>query len=47
MTSMPDNTQSIKRQALLDKTQAIALMIDTAHQIGTPMHEVERDLLKQ
>ena len=47
MNSLPDNEQSIKRQALLDQAQAIVGMVECAYEEGTAAHEVEKNLLKK
>ena len=47
MPSLPDNAQSIKRQALLDQAQTIVGIVECAYEEGTAAHEVEKQLLKK
>jgi hypothetical protein len=47
MPSLPDNAQSIKRQALLDQAQAIVGIVECAHEQGTAAHEVEKQLFRK
>ena len=47
MPSLPDNAQSIKRQALLDQAQALVGIVESAYEQGTAAHEVEKQLLRK
>lgn len=47
MSSLPDNAQSIKRQALLDQAQTMVGIVESAYEQGTAAHEVEKQLLRK